>query len=122
MARRLVATGFRPDVLLASTAVRAQSTAAAFADALGLAVTSDEELYGAPASVLLEVAAATGLGSVMVVAHDPGMTVLAERLSDGGISHMPTCAVARFMWAASNWDVATALDPDRWEFDAPGIG
>ena len=55
----------------------------------------------------------------MVVAHDPGMTTLAERLSDGGIAAMPTCAVATFTWATDDWDVATSLDPDEWTIDTP---
>ncbi len=54
----------------------------------------------------------------MVVAHDPGMSVLAERLS-GEIEHMPTCAVATFTWDTDDWDVATSLDPDSWTFSAP---
>jgi len=46
--------------------------------------------------------------------------VLADRLSGGGIGHMPTCAVATFRWDTPDWDVATATDPDAWEFDRPG--
>lgn len=120
MARRLSATGFRPDVILASTAVRARTTAEAFAAELGVAVSLDADLYGAPASTLLRAAAATRASAVVVVAHDPGMTVLAERLSGGGIDHMPTCAVAVFAWDEDEWDVATSVDPDSWDFDAPG--
>ncbi|WP_203581187.1 SixA phosphatase family protein [Microbacterium hibisci] len=119
MARRLAATGFRPDVILSSTALRARTTAEAFAAELGVAVSLDPDLYGAPASALLAAAAATGAGSVMVVAHDPGMSVLAGRLSDGGIGHMPTCAVATFTWSDDDWDVATSLDPDDWTIDTP---
>ena len=52
-----------------------------------------------------------GVQSVMVVAHDPGMTVLAGNLSGHEISHMPTCAVATFTWDTDDWDVATAIDP-----------
>ena len=81
MARRLAGSGFRPDVILSSTALRARTTAAAFGAELGVAVTLDPELYGAPAGVLLDAAAATGAASVMIVAHDPGMSVLAARLS-----------------------------------------
>jgi len=119
MAARLAATGFRPDVILASTAVRARTTAEAFAAELGVAVSLDPELYGAPAGALLAAAAATGAASVMVVAHDPGMSVLAGRLSGDGIGHMPTCAVATFTWTQDDWDVAAALDPDDWTFDTP---
>jgi phosphohistidine phosphatase len=32
---------------------------------------------------------------------------------------MPTCAVATFVWASDDWDVATAVDPDEWSFDRP---
>ncbi|MBW9093377.1 histidine phosphatase family protein [Microbacterium jejuense] len=119
MAARLAASGFRPDVILSSTALRARTTAEAFAAELGVAVSLDPALYGAPANSLLAAAAATGAGSVLVVAHDPGMSVLAGRLSGEGIGHMPTCAVATFAWDQDDWDVATALDPDDWTFDTP---
>ncbi|TDL43965.1 SixA phosphatase family protein [Microbacterium oleivorans] len=119
MARRLAATGVRPARILSSTAVRARTTAQAFAGALGLEVETDEGLYGAPGSRLLATAAASGVTDVLVVAHDPGMTVLAEQLSDGGIGEMPTCAVATFTWDTDDWDVATSVPPARWSVDTP---
>jgi len=119
MAARLAETGLRPELVLSSTALRARTTAAAFADALGTELRLDADLYGAPGSHLLAAAAATGLARLVLVAHDPGMTALAGRLSGGGIGHMPTCAVATFTWATSDWDVATAVDPDDWTFDSP---
>lgn len=119
MARRLAESGFRADVILSSTALRARTTAEAFAAELDVAVSLDPELYGAPAATLLEAAAATRAAAVVVVAHDPGMSTLAARLSDGEIAHMPTCAVATFIWAQDDWDVATAVSPDNWTFDTP---
>ncbi|MEW1834154.1 histidine phosphatase family protein [Microbacterium sp. NPDC079995] len=119
MARRLAATDVRPARILSSTAVRARTTAQAFADALGISVETDETLYGAPGAKLLAAAASSGVSDVVVVAHDPGMTVLAERLSDGGIGAMPTCAVATFVWDTDDWDVATATPPARWNLDTP---
>ena len=119
MARRLAESGFRVDAILSSTALRAATTADYFGAALGVPVEHQERLYGAPGSLLLQAAAEHGATSVMVVAHDPGMTVLAGRLSDGEIGHMPTCAVATFAWETDDWDVATSLDPVTWTFDAP---
>lgn len=119
MARRVAESGFRPDVILSSTALRARTTAEAFAAELAAAVSLDPALYGAPASALLVAAASTRARAVMVVAHDPGMSALAARLSDDGIGHMPTCAVATFTWDVGDWDAATSLDPDEWTFDAP---
>lgn len=119
LAARLAETGFRPDALLTSTALRARTTAGYFADALGVAAQERAELYGAPGRTLLAAAAASGGRSVLVVAHDPGMSVLADALSDGDIGAMPTCAVAVFTWDTDDWDVATSVDPTSWTFDSP---
>lgn len=119
MASRVRAAGLRPDVIRSSTALRARTTAEAFGAALGVAVDLDEELYGAPADELIGQAAATGAQAVMIVAHDPGMSALAARLSGGEIAHMPTCAVAIFTWDTDDWDVATALDAASFTFDSP---
>lgn len=119
MARRLADTGFRPETILSSTALRAATTADIFADVLDAPVDRRERLYGAPAELLLGTAAQRGAASVMVVAHDPGMSVLAGRLSGEGIAHMPTCAVATFAWDEDDWDVATAVPPASWTFDTP---
>ncbi len=56
---------------------------------------------------------------MLVVAHDPGLTELAETLSEGRIRHMPTCAVATFTWDEQTWDAVDAVDPVEWSFDAP---
>lgn len=119
MARELAETGFRPEVILSSTALRARTTAEAFAVEFGVAVNLDPELYGAPGRTLLAAAAASGAHQVIVVAHDPGMTDLAEQLSGGGIGHMPTCAVATFTWHQDDWDVLDAVDPVEWTLESP---
>lgn len=119
MARMLAESGFTAEAILASTALRAATTAGFFSAELGVPVVADSGLYGAPASMLLMAAAESGVQSVMVVAHDPGMTVLAGNLSGHEISHMPTCAVATFTWDTDDWDVATSLDPASWTFDSP---
>ena len=108
----------RPERIVSSTALRARTTAAVFSDALGVDLELDERLYGASARTLWETAAASGASSLLLVAHNPGMTVLAEALSDGGIAHMPTCAVARFRWDDDDWEVAASL-PARWELETP---
>jgi phosphohistidine phosphatase len=119
MAGRLAGTGFHPDAILSSTALRARTTAEAFAAELGVPVTLDAELYGASADRLLVAAAGSGAQAVIVVAHDPGMSELAARLSGDRIGHMPTCAVATFTWPVDDWDVATATDPEDWSFESP---
>lgn len=119
MAQRLAATGFRPEVIRSSDAVRARTTAEAFGAALDTGVDLDPDLYGAPADTILQAAVDTGAAAVVVVAHDPGMSDLAAQLSEGGIEQMPTCAVATFVWDADEWDAATGARPTSWTLDTP---
>lgn len=130
MAERFAGAGHKVDLILASTATRARRTAETFAAALGLEVTLDPELYLASAEELLSAAQAqanaSGASSILVVAHNPGITDLASRLSQGEIEHMPTCAVARFVWAGGSTEapgkpgssqLSSAL-PTDWHFDS----
>lgn len=119
MARQLVETGFWPEAVISSTALRARTTAEVFAHALDAPLRLEERLYAASATTLLTVAAESGLQRVTLVAHDPGLTVLAARLSRDRIDRMPTCAVALFTWAETSWDVVDAVDPVSFSFDAP---
>lgn len=119
MARRFAESGGRVQRLISSSAVRARSTAAVFGAELGVEVELDDALYLAPASRLLATAAETGADAVMLVAHDPGITELAALLSRGGISHMPTCAVARFTWQLDSWSDAVSHVADSWRLDTP---
>jgi len=118
MAKLLAARGFRPETIVSSTATRARTTAAAFSDALGVPVVLEPSLYGAAPDTLLAVAAASGVDRVLVVAHDPGLSELAHALADE-ITHMPTCAVATFVWDVDDWASALAQPPARWLFDVP---
>lgn len=119
MAARLAETGLLPDRILTSTAVRARLTADALSAALDVDVTLVPELYGASAETLFAHAAASRNHTIVLVAHDPGMSELADELSSGGITHMPTAAIATFTWETDDWGVATAQEPDSWSLDTP---
>lgn len=107
MARRLTEARSTVERIISSTALRARTTAAVFGAELGVEVELDEQLYLAPASRLLAKAVGSEAKRVMLVAHDPGISDLASLLSDGGIEHMPTCAVARFAWNVDAWDTVS---------------
>ncbi len=119
MAEQLAGTGFQPDVIRSSTAVRAHATAEALSAALGVTLTPVPELYGASAQSLLSHAADTRARAVVLVAHDPGMTDLAEQLSGGSITHMPTAAIATFTWETDDWKVASGSEPHAWDLETP---
>jgi phosphohistidine phosphatase len=118
LAALLQELNFAPERLISSTALRARETAAAVADALDITHEQDHRLYGAGPGTLLEVAIEAGAGSILLVAHDPGLTALAHALVEE-ITAMPTAGIARFTWDASSWERALTQDPQSWTFDAP---
>ena len=118
VAKRVLRSGVRSEVVLASTALRARDTAEAFATAFGAAVDAQEELYGAPADVLLAAAQDNGAAEIMVVAHDPGMSSLVSGLADDDVV-MPTGAVAIFTWHDGGWDDVGVVPPDDYTLIIP---
>lgn len=109
--------------LLSSTALRAATTADVFADSLGTAARRDERLYGASPRRIVELASARSEPAVVVVAHDPGLSDLARHWSrfprEGGIPHMPTCAVAVFTFEIDGWGELDGAAPQSWTYDIP---
>jgi phosphohistidine phosphatase len=83
MAAQLAALGFRPDLALVSPALRTRQTwEAVQAAAPGGEVRFDRALYNADAQSLRRMAeqAGEGQGTVLVVAHNPGLQELTMRL------------------------------------------
>ena len=91
----LTENGWLPDLALVSSAARAQETW----EQAGIEVQmrTVPELYLAPPEVVLRAARSAGAASVMVVAHNPGLAVLASDLVRDRPDHprfmdFPTCA------------------------------
>ena len=80
MGRTLARRGWRPDVALVSSAVRTRQTWELVQDAFGdVEVRIEPDLYNAPAEMLrvLIQEAAEHAGCLLVLAHNPGVPVLA---------------------------------------------
>lgn len=96
-----------PQVIFASTAVRAQETAAIFIQNAGYAgkLKNCEELYAAGAEELMEFLAenAGTAQSAMIVAHNPALENLAGRLLGMGIlmkpGHMAAIRLDMTFWS-----------------------
>lgn len=105
MGRRLAERGVRPEIAVASTALRAASTARALAAELGVGrVLELDRLYAASAETILAVAAELpdGAGVALLVGHNPGMTDAVARLT-GEHTPLPTCAVAECRLDVEAW-------------------
>lgn len=109
MGRRLLARGAQPKLIVTSEARRALMTAEIIADLLSLprqALRREAALYLADVDTLFDVIAAQddGLSDLMLVAHNPGLTDLANELLPGlALDNLPTTGV-----------VAMACSIDRW--------
>lgn len=117
MATALANSGFHPDRLLSSTAVRARTTADSFATALGVHVETSAGLYAATAQEIWAAAAQTNAQRVLIVAHDPGLSDLASELAGSDVT-MTTCAVATFDIPGEKWP---SMPPvvNEWGLHAP---
>ena len=114
MGRLLRDQGLIPDLVVASTAVRAQSTAFAVIDASGYGgpLRSARSLYLAPPSAYVDLARELdeSVATVLMIGHNPGIENLLGELV-GRPEAMPTAALAALSLPIEDWldfDLGTA--------------
>lgn len=116
MGKRLKKMKIIPDLLLASPANRALSTAVAIADAIGYPndkIKTDEDIYHAGETQLLSIInnVKNEVGQLMLFGHNPGFTDLANILGNEWIDNVPTCGV-----------VCLEFDVELWSEISPKTG
>ena len=98
MANRLKKFGVKPDLIFSSPAKRAKKTAKTIAEIINYnsnKIIYDESLYNSSYIAyryLLDSLDDT-MGSVFIVAHNPTLTEVGERLSGAMLANMPTCSI-----------------------------
>lgn len=117
MGQRMSARGIKPGKILSSPATRAKRTSKLVSGELGVSETEisyDRRLYlaepGDLMSVIRELTTATR--EIMVVGHNPGITVFAGRLADAYVDNMPTSSYAEISvelekWEDLDWETGT---------------
>ena len=117
---QLAALGLKPDIALVSPALRTRETWELVEEASPAAdVRFDPALYNAEALAIRRLAETAGAGTVIVVAHNPGLQELAVRLLRDGAApaefltraqrHFPPGAAAVFDIDAAGRPVADRL-------------
>ncbi len=110
--RALAERGHKPDSFIASTALRAQSTARLIAAELDFpdsGIIAEARIYAADVSTLLEVIGDIddAVEAAFLIGHNPGFHDLANALiPDEPIMDMPTCAVVHMELAIDHWALA----------------
>ena len=124
MGKRLVAQGDRPDAFVVSTARRAKATAELLAAELEFPIDRidfRDELYLSSPEVMLDVIrqAPKEAGTLALVAHNPGITELVNKLAGGRrIDNVPTCGVAIFELPIDDWS-QIGREAELVDFDYP---
>ena len=125
MARRLRERGQVPALAISSPARRALTTAQLMAAELGIAgadIRVEPSLYEASVEIWLRVIATlpAGVGSVLMVGHNPTLTELANQLCHAlHIGNVPTCGVLCLDYDARSWKSVPDSQPGEWSFDYP---
>lgn len=97
-----------PDLIISSTAKRAFITAEIFAEVFGTEhnkLIKDENLYNAPTYKLMEIInnIPDEFSNVMIFAHNPGLTMLANHIGDNYIDNIPTCGFLEIDFNLNSW-------------------
>jgi phosphohistidine phosphatase len=108
MGKRIVDAGIRPSQIISSPAARAWATARAFARELNYPVEflqREDGLYLASLDDLLDTIATQdpGFNNLMLFAHNPGLTDLANYFVPGLTSNLPTCGVVSLNIESDDW-------------------
>ena len=95
MAELLKEKGIKPDLILSSPAKRAKTTAKHYHEALDSELQFDERIYEASLMSLIYLAQEKfeTVDSLMIVGHNPGLTMLNDRVSNKSIFNIPTAGV-----------------------------
>ena len=90
--------GVKPDLIICSPAKRTKKTAIEIAEKLRYPekkILFDDELYEASSNILIRVIKKINekYDSVMIFAHNPGLTMLNNHISNNYLENIPTCGI-----------------------------
>ena len=124
MGQRLGDAGIRPSLIASSPAIRAWTTARVIATQMSYPVEflmRENNLYLASLSDLIDIVAEQdeGFQSLLIVGHNPGLTDLANFLSPGLTSNLPTAGVVSVNFDQDNWKLQEQPETELVLHDYP---
>ncbi|MFL9481990.1 SixA phosphatase family protein [Chitinophagaceae bacterium LWZ2-11] len=126
MAKRLLTKKIAIDAFVSSTAKRAFTTAAYFAEVYGIkekGILKVPKLYHAEPPVFLDVIKHmdNALNTIAIFSHNPGITEFVNSLTNARIDNMPTCGVFGVKINTDKWSDFENATKDFWFFDYPKL-
>lgn len=120
----LLKSGIRPDFILSSPALRAKTTAIAFAQALSYppgSIRYDHALYASDVETILSIIrdVSVSIDTLFLFGHNPELTECANYISGGDIDDIPTCGVVAMRLKNDSWESIGANSAKISGFDFP---
>lgn len=118
MGKKLKKAGIIPNLVICSTAKRTEATAKYICNAVQYDMSNvqwEEKLYHCIPAVFEEViySVADDIGTVFIIAHNPGITEFVNQLSPGFyVSNLPTSGTVAVTFEADSW---TQFSPAKKE-------
>ena len=119
---KLVELGYIPELIISSSAVRAQKTAEIYAGKLnGIKIDFVEELYLAPVHAFINLAnnVSNKYQTIMMIAHNPALTELANIFSGSFIKNVPTSGILKVDFDVNSWRDINTYDGKLIDFLYP---
>jgi phosphohistidine phosphatase len=112
MANELKKKGILPDKIYVSPAKRTRKTAEIMAEVLNYSEDNLVEIagiYEASQQTLLKIINSfdDDANQVLLIGHNPGLTLVADYLSDKDIDFLPTCGVAYIQFDFDSWQLVS---------------
>jgi len=125
-AKRLLKRGVAVDAFISSPAVRAKKTAKYFIKEFGKdksEIIFVPELYEAPTSVFFDVIRNLddALNTVIIFAHNPGVTDFVNSLTEVRIDNVPTTGMFAVKVPVKRWEEFKTAAKEFWFFDYPKL-
>ncbi|MDH3977144.1 MAG: histidine phosphatase family protein [Gammaproteobacteria bacterium] len=124
MARRLLDKNIRPSLIITSSAKRALETSKLLARNIGYPIEfmhTEKSLYLADENRLLETIELQEdtFNDIVICAHNPGITDLANRLTRQSIENVPTCGMVTIEADTDHWSNFSEASRSLMDFDYP---
>lgn len=108
MANILEEIQVKPDKIYASPAQRTKMTAEIFAETLQHSLDNlvfKKDIYEASSNTLLDIVTNFDdhVQVAFIVGHNPGVTLLADDLTEAGVDFIPTCGMALITFEIDSW-------------------
>ncbi len=115
----------KPDLIISSPSKRTKRTALTIAEKIGYTeknIFYDEELYEASYNTILKLLKKSDekYDSIMVFAHNPGLTLLNNHISKKYIDNIPTCGIVALQFD-KEWSEIAENSCDHLFFEYPKL-